>query len=157
MEGLIGLCPVISDYWLLLQLKSPGAWGECITSQNWGRFGMKSCPSVVCCETSSWLVMKTGAWGEKSIGWNNRFFWGDWNVSRATLHESDMAFVIQWSGRSSHISAARWIAHQSPTAIVPVRLPGGQNPNSLFLLLRCYYRWCGKLMVQDEWQDKWKA
>ena len=61
-------------------------------------------------------------------------------MSRATLHESDMAFVIQWSGRSSHISAARWIAHQSPTAIVPVRLPGGQNPNSLFLLLRCYYR-----------------
>ena len=60
-------------------------------------------------------------------------------MNRAALHESDMVFVIQWKGRSYHTSLARWVACQSPTAIVPVRLPGGQNPNILFLLLQCYY------------------
>ena len=36
--------------------------------RNWGRSGITSYCSIVCCESSSWLWLKTGAWGEKSIG-----------------------------------------------------------------------------------------
>ena len=39
---------------------SPGAWGEYISIQNWGRSGMTSCCSVVCCETSHSLGWELG-------------------------------------------------------------------------------------------------
>ena len=29
--------------------------------RNWGRSGMASCCFIVCCESSSWLWLKTGA------------------------------------------------------------------------------------------------
>ena len=85
VEDLIGLCPVISDYCLLLQLKSWGMRGAYNHSalwviagllvkhfivltdlwmkemRNWGRSGMTSYGSIICCESSSWLRLKTGA------------------------------------------------------------------------------------------------
>ena len=85
VEGVIGLCSVISDYCLLLQLKSWGVRGVYNHSalwviagllvkyfivltalwmkemRNWGRSGMTSYCSIVCCESSSWLRLKTGA------------------------------------------------------------------------------------------------
>ena len=37
---------------------------------------MKSCPSVVCCETSSWLVMKTGHEGRRVLAETTDFLGG---------------------------------------------------------------------------------
>ena len=71
--------------------------------------------------------------------------------SRATLNESDMAFGIQKSACSYQIYVARWLARQSPTAIVPVKPPGGQIPNVLFVLMRCYY--CRLVNVWYETSD----
>ena len=33
----------------------------------------------------------------------------------------------------------------------------GRSPIPCSLLMRCYYRWCGELMVQDEWRYRWEA
>ena len=83
VEDLIGLCTVISDYCLLLQLKSwdmRGAYnhsapwvlaGQLVTcfivlttlwmkEMMWGRSG-RSYSSIVWCESGSWLRLKTGA------------------------------------------------------------------------------------------------
>ena len=85
VEDLIGLCPVISDYCLLLQLKSWGMRGAYNHSalwviagllvkhfivlttlwmkemRNWGRSEITSCCSIICCESSSWFWLKAGA------------------------------------------------------------------------------------------------
>ena len=85
VEDLIGLCPVISDYCLLLQLKSWGMRGAYNHSALWviagllvkhftvltalwikemrncSRSGMTSYCSIICCESSSWPRLKTGA------------------------------------------------------------------------------------------------
>ena len=88
VEGLIGLFQVIFGYCLLHLLKSWGVRGACnhlilwviagllvkcfiVLNTLWMkemrtscRFGITSYRSNVCCESSSWLRLKTGAWGE---------------------------------------------------------------------------------------------
>ena len=59
---------------------------------------------------------------------------GDWNVSRATLCEFDITFLVQWNSRSHYISAAWWLAWQGSTGKILVRFPGGQNLNPVYLL-----------------------
>ena len=87
VEGLIGISPVTSDYCLLFWLKSWGVRRACNHLALWViagllvkrfmvlttlwmkemrmscRFGITSYCSIVCCESSLWLRLKTGAWG----------------------------------------------------------------------------------------------
>ena len=64
----------------------------------------------------------------------SRSLGGDWNVSRAALHELDITFGVQLKDRSYRIPVAWWLAQQDSTAKVLVQFPGGQNLNPLYLL-----------------------
>ena len=72
-----------------------------------------------------------------------------------------MSWILDWcSSRIATVSMYLWsggqqgIMQPQKSQFEPREC---RTPIPYFLLIRCYYRWCGELMVQDKWQDRWEA
>ena len=82
--------------------------------------------------------------------------WGRLKCQQSVLHELDIWLLVWENSCSCSVSVTWWSARENSTAESPVQILGGQNPNTLFPLMQCYYCWCGELMAQDKWGDEWK-